>query len=59
MNKFNDSLFDISSRELYPSAGAGILRYTLQTEQKVSFRVDYAIGESGNDGLYVSVREAF
>ncbi|MCB1071217.1 MAG: BamA/TamA family outer membrane protein [Kiritimatiellae bacterium] len=48
----------LSSKDVYPSFGLG-LRFRLQQENKVSFRVDYAVGEADQDGWYVSVAEAF
>jgi hypothetical protein len=40
------------------SGGAGI-RFRLNQENRVNFRVDYAIGENDQDGFYVGVMEAF
>lgn len=41
-----------------PSAGAG-LRYRLDPRTRSTIRVDYAIGASGQRGLYVAFNEAF
>lgn len=41
-----------------PSAGAG-LRYRLDPRTRSTIRVDYAIGASGQKGLYVAFNEAF
>lgn len=54
----DSALLDISSEEIYPTAGLGI-RFLLLADQKVNFRVDYAKGKSSNDGFYISVRESF
>ncbi len=40
------------------SGGAGI-RFRLNQENRVNFRVDYAVGENDQDGFYVGVMEAF
>ncbi|MDF3129750.1 BamA/TamA family outer membrane protein [Kiritimatiellaeota bacterium B1221] len=47
-----------TSDDLYWNYGAGI-RIRLQEENRVNFRIDYAIGENDQDGWYVSVSEAF
>jgi len=47
-----------TSDDLYWSYGAG-LRIRLQQENKVNFRIDYAIGENDQDGWYISISEAF
>ncbi|GEM_PF-3683229 len=49
---------DLSSDDLYPSYGLG-LRLRIQEENKVNFRIDYAVGEQDQDGWYISVSEAF
>jgi outer membrane protein assembly factor BamA len=42
----------LGSDDLYPSCGVG-LRFRLQEENKVSFRIDYALGEDDQDGWYM------
>lgn len=41
-----------------PSVGAG-LRYRLDPRTRTAIRVDYAVGVSGQSGLYVAFNEAF
>lgn len=48
----------IESDQVYGSYGLGI-RFRINKEQKLNFRVDYAWVEEDEEGLYVSVREAF
>ncbi|WFB35875.1 BamA/TamA family outer membrane protein [Kiritimatiellota bacterium B12222] len=47
-----------SSEDLYWNYGAGI-RIRMQEENRVNFRIDYAVGEDDQNGWYVSVSEAF
>ncbi len=49
---------DLRSEDVYPSYGLGI-RFRIQEENNVNFRVDYAIGEDDQSGWYISVSEAF
>jgi len=51
------SLDELDDGDLYPSAGLG-LRYLLEPENHVNFRVDYAWGD-GQSALYIGVGEAF
>ncbi len=44
--------------KLYYSAGAGI-RYAIQPQAKVHFRLDIAYGNDDNNGFYVGIQEAF
>ncbi len=46
-------------RESFYTSGGGGLRYTLSTERRVNFRVDYAVGEGNSDGFYVGLQESF
>ena len=55
---WDGSLKNINSDTFFPSAGVGI-RFTLNTENKMNFRVDYAWGADDERGLYVGVGEAF
>ena len=48
----------IESDQVFGSYGLGI-RFRINKEQKLNFRIDYAWGEDDEEGLYVSVREAF
>lgn len=43
---------------LKPSFGGG-LRFLVDRQENVNLRLDYAIGEAGNTGFYVSFGEAF
>jgi outer membrane protein assembly factor BamA len=45
-------------KELLPGAGVGI-RFMLSQERKINARLDYAWGKDGNEGLYLSIMEAF
>ncbi len=47
-----------TSDDLYWNYGTGI-RIRMQEQNRVNFRIDYAIGENDQDGWYVSVSEAF
>lgn len=40
------------------TAGLG-LRYRLNPEDKINIRLDYAVGENGSSGLYITFGEAF
>ena len=55
---YSGSLKRVSHDELYGSVGVG-LRYMLHKENRQTFRVDFAWGENDDDGVYVSVGEAF
>jgi outer membrane protein assembly factor BamA len=43
---------------IYWSGGFG-LRYTLNVENQLNFRIDYAWGENDDEGFYISMGEAF
>jgi outer membrane protein assembly factor BamA len=45
-------------KELLPGVGVGI-RFMLSEERKINARLDYAWGKDGNEGLYLSIMEAF
>jgi len=51
-------LGDFGLRELKPSWGGG-LRFLVDRKENVNLRFDYAVGEAGNTGFYVSFGEAF
>ena len=55
---YDGSIRDTDTDNLFTSGGFGI-RYMLQTVQSINFRVDFAFGEGDNDGVYVSIKEAF
>jgi outer membrane protein assembly factor BamA len=55
---YDGSVADIDTDNIFLSRGVGI-RYALHAENKVNFRVDFAWGEDDQDGVYVSVSEAF
>lgn len=55
---YDGSASDLESDNVYFSGGVG-LRYALHEANKVNFRVDFAWGEDDQDGVYVSVSEAF
>jgi outer membrane protein assembly factor BamA len=52
------SFGDLNSDDLLPSAGIGV-RFLVAKENRINFRVDYAWGKDGSDGLYIGVGEAF
>ena len=55
---YDGSIRNTDTDNLFTSGGFGI-RYMLQTVQRINFRVDFAFGEGDNDGVYVSIKEAF
>jgi hypothetical protein len=46
------------TKDIYYSGGVGI-RYMINTDQKLNLRVDVAVGNGDNKGIYVGIREAF
>jgi outer membrane protein assembly factor BamA len=55
---YDGGIDNIDSDSVFFSGGVGI-RYVLHEENRVNFRVDFAVGEEDEDGLYVSISEAF
>jgi outer membrane protein assembly factor BamA len=55
---WDDDLEALITEDLYYSIGAGI-RFMLNTDQKINFRIDAAVGNGDNKGVYVGIREAF
>ncbi len=55
---YDGNVSNIDSDMIYYSGGLG-LRYLLHEENRVNFRVDYAWGEADEQGVYVSISEAF
>jgi outer membrane protein assembly factor BamA len=55
---WDDDLEALITEDLYYSVGAGI-RFMLNTDQKINFRIDAAVGNGDNKGIYVGIREAF
>lgn len=55
---WDDDLEALITEDLYYSVGAGI-RFMINTDQKINFRVDVAVGNGDNKGIYVGIREAF
>lgn len=55
---WDDDLEELITEDIYYSGGAGI-RYMINMDQKINFRVDVAIGNDDNKGIYVGIREAF
>ena len=55
---WDDDLEDLITEDLYYSGGVGF-RYMLNTDQKINFRIDAAIGNGDNKGIYVGIQEAF
>ena len=49
---------EFNLRSLKPSLGGG-LRFLVDRQENVNLRLDYAVGEAGNTGFYVSFGEAF
>jgi outer membrane protein assembly factor BamA len=52
------SNISFAERDWLPSAGLGA-RYMISREKRINFRLDYAWGVDGNQGLYFGVMEAF
>jgi len=55
---WDKDLEQLITENIYYSGGVGI-RYMINTDQKLNFRVDVAVGNGDNKGLYVGIREAF
>lgn len=55
---WDDDLKALITEDVYYSGGGG-LRFMLNTDQKINFRVDAAAGNGDNSGIYVGIREAF
>jgi len=55
---YDGSIKNVNSDSLFSSVGIG-LRFVLHKETRQTFRIDYAWGKDDEDGLYVSVGEAF
>jgi len=55
---WDDDLEALITKDLYYSGGIGI-RYMLNTDQKINFRIDAAVGNGDNEGIYVGIQEAF
>ncbi|WP_319524525.1 BamA/TamA family outer membrane protein [uncultured Desulfosarcina sp.] len=55
---WDDELEELITEDLYYSGGVGF-RYMLNTDQKINFRIDAAIGNDNNEGIYVGIQEAF
>jgi len=55
---WDDDLEALITEDLYYSVGAGV-RFMINTDQKINFRVDVAVGNGDNKGIYVGIREAF
>jgi outer membrane protein assembly factor BamA len=59
LSKLWDDDFDaLITEDIYYSAGVGI-RFMINTDQKINFRIDAAVGNGDNKGVYVGIREAF
>jgi outer membrane protein assembly factor BamA len=55
---WDDDLQALITEDVYYSGGIG-LRFMINTDQKINFRVDAAVGNGDNKGIYVGIREAF
>lgn len=55
---WDDELEELITKDLYYSGGVGF-RYMLNSDQKINFRIDAAIGNGDNEGIYVGIQEAF
>ena len=55
---WDDDLEALITEDLYYSGGIGI-RYMLNTDQKINFRIDVAVGNGDNQGIYIGIQEAF
>ena len=55
---WDDDLEELIEEDLYYSGGAGI-RFMVNTDQKINFRIDVAVGNDDNQAIYVGIREAF
>ncbi|NNE55414.1 MAG: BamA/TamA family outer membrane protein [Flavobacteriales bacterium] len=56
--KVSPELQDLRDQAAHYSGGLG-LRYMLDVEKKINIRLDYAQGEGGSSGWYVTFGEAF
>ena len=54
----NQQTEEVFEKQSLPSVGLG-LRFMLSEERKINARIDYAWGKDGNEGLYLSIMEAF
>jgi hypothetical protein len=55
---FNDTSKVANQDNLFPMAGIGA-RYILDQKSQTVLRLDFAVGESGNNGLYLQIGQAF
>ncbi|MCP3879850.1 MAG: BamA/TamA family outer membrane protein [Sulfitobacter sp.] len=55
---WDDDLEALITEDIFYSGGGGI-RYMINTAQKINFRVDAAVGNGDNKGIYFGIREAF
>ena len=55
---WDDDIEELITEDIYYSGGIGV-RYMLNTDQKINFRIDAAIGNDDNQGIYVGIQEAF
>lgn len=55
---WDDDLEALITEDIYYSGGIGI-RFMLNTDQKINFRIDAAVGNGDNYGVYVGIQEAF
>ena len=55
---WDDDLEALITEDIYYNGGAGI-RFMINTDQKINFRIDAAVGNGDNKGIYVGIREAF
>ena len=53
-----NSLDEFINNKKYATIGTGI-RYSLNKEDKLNLRFDFALGELGNRGVYFGIREVF
>jgi hypothetical protein len=51
---WDDDLEALITEDLYYSVGAGI-RFMINTDQKINFRIDAAVGNGDNKGIYVGI----
>lgn len=54
----NQQTEEVFEKQSLPGFGLG-LRFMLSEERKINARLDYAWGKDGNEGLYLSIMEAF
>lgn len=55
---WDDDTKEIIQEDYYYSGGLG-LRFMINTEQRVNFRIDFALANGDNQGFYVGIGEAF